>query len=483
MTSLANIITYPTISAFGPEIFLAAIGCLVVIADILWKDQKYIITTILIAGGFATLLMCLSTSGSSFYGMYSADGFGAFFKIICILALILTVLLSINYLDLMGIKRKGEYYGLMAFACVGMMILASATDLIVLYLGLELMALSIYCLVGLMKKEKRASEAAIKYLLLGAFASCLYLFGLSYVYGISGTTDMIAISKAMASQKLFTNPAFMLGAGLIIISFAFKVAAAPFHMWTPDAYEGAMTPVTAFMSIGPKAAGFAALGRVIMQTFSVAHQDVVWPILIMAFLTMAIGNITALCQKSVKRMLAYSSIAHAGYALLGFLPGTASGISATMNYLFIYLFMNMGAFAIVILLQKRGVAGELLEDYRGLAKNHPLPAALMLAFMFALTGIPPTAGFIGKFNLFMAVLNAGYTWIVIFAVLFSAISAYFYLRVITYMYMYEPEKDVELAYAKGLNAVLAVALTGVIILGCMPEGLLKFAGGFFTILK
>ncbi len=477
------ILTYPSIAAFGPEIFLAAIGCLVVLADIIWKDQKYIVTTILLAGSIATMLMCLSTNGSSFYGMYSADGFGAFFKIICILALILTILLSINYLDIMGIKRKGEYYCLTTFACVGMMILASATDLIVLYLGLELMALSIYCLVGLMKSEKRASEAAVKYLLLGAFASCLYLFGLSYVYGITGTTDMVTISKIMASKKLALNPAFMLGAGLIIISFAFKVAAAPFHMWTPDAYEGAMTPITAFMSIGPKAAGFAALGRVLMKAFPVAHQDVVWPILIMAFLTMAIGNITALCQKSVKRMLAYSSIAHAGYALLGFLPGTIAGISATMNYLFIYLFMNMGAFAIIILLQKRGIVGETLEDYRGLAKNHPLAAALMLIFMFALTGIPPTAGFIGKFNLFMAVLNAGYTWIVIFAVLFSAISAYFYLRVITYMYMYDPQKYVELAYAKGLNAVLAVTLAGVIILGCMPEGLLQFAGSLFMSLK
>ncbi len=464
----------PIIAPLGPEIFLAVIGCAVLLADIIWKEQRYVVPIVAMAGTAAVVLMVTKAHGISFNGMYTVDGFSAFFKIICLLGLMLAVLMSLRHLDIMGVQRVGEYYSLMIFSCVGMMIMSSATDLIVLYLGLELMALSVYCLVGILKSDPRASEAAVKYLLLGAFASCLLLFGMSYIYGTTGTTDMNAISKAMANGDLTSNPAFMMGLGLVVIAFCFKVAAAPFHMWTPDAYEGAITPVTAFMSVGPKAAGFAAMGRILLQAFPNAHPEWMTALIIMAFLTMAIGNITALCQTSIKRMLAYSSIAHAGYALIGFLPGTSEGASATMNYLFIYLFMNMGAFAIIILLQYKGIVGEALDDYKGLAKSHPVAAGLMLVFMFSLTGIPPTAGFIGKFNLFMAALHAGYTWIVIFAVLFSAISAYFYLRVIMLMYMYEPERELQLAPSGALSAVLAIALAGVIVLGCYPNEILSF---------
>ncbi len=465
----------PIIAPLGPEIFLAVIGCAVILADIIWKEQRYVVPVVSMAGAAAALIMVTKASGISFNGMYTVDAFSAFFKIVCLLGLMFAILMSLRHLDIMGVQRVGEYYSLMIFSCVGMMIMASATDLIVLYLGLELMALSVYCLVGLLKTDPRASEAAVKYLLLGAFSSCLLLFGMSYLYGTTGTTDMAAISKAMAAGKLTANPAFMMGLGLVVIAFCFKVAAAPFHMWTPDAYEGAMTPVTAYMSVGPKAAGFAALGRVLMEAFPNAHSEWVTAMIILAFLTMAIGNITALCQTSIKRMLAYSSIAHAGYALIGFLPGTAEGASATMNYLFMYLFMNMGAFAVIILLQYKCLVGEALEDYKGLAKTHPVAAGLMLVFMFSLTGIPPTAGFIGKFNIFMAALHAGYTWIVIFAVLFSAISAYFYLRVVMLMYMYEPEREMEIAPSGALSAVLAIALTGVILLGCYPNGILSYA--------
>ncbi len=461
----------PNIAPLGPEIFLAAIGCAVIIADLIWKEQRYVVPVIAVTGAAAAILMVTQVHGPAFGGMYSADLFGAFFKVLCLLGLIMGVLISMKNLAITGLAREGEYYALMTFACVGMMIMSSATDLMVLYLGLELMALSVYCLVGLLKTDPRSSEAAMKYFLLGAFASCLLLFGLSYVYGTTGTTDMREIARAAATGGLGSNSAFLMGLGLVVIAFSFKVAAAPFHMWTPDAYEGAATPVTAFMSVGPKAAGFAALGRVLIEAFPAAHANWAAALTIMAFLTMGIGNITALCQTSIKRMLAYSSIAHAGYALLGLLPGTHEGMSATMNYLFIYLFMNMGAFAIVILLQHKGVAGEALEDYKGLAKKHPVAAGLMLVFMFSLTGIPPTAGFIGKFYLFMAAIHSGYTGIVIAAVIFSAISAYFYLRVIMLMYMYEPEKEIALAPSGGLTAVLVIALAGVIWFGCYPAQL------------
>ncbi len=476
---MSNTFLFPVVSPLGPEIFLAAVACCLVIFDSLFKEQRNIFPVISITGATVTTLMVASSKGLGFSGMYNVDGFSVFFKIICLLALIFTVLMSHNHLKVLGVKREGEYYSLMLFACIGMMVMASALDLIVLYLGLELMALSVYCLVGIQKKDKRASEAAIKYFLLGAFASCLFLFGLSYIYGATGTTSLPVVTSFLTGEGIKSNPAFLLGLGLVLIAFSFKVAAAPFHMWTPDAYEGAMTPVTGFMSVAPKAAGFAALSRLLFEAFPALHGNWVLPFEIMIFLTMAIGNITAISQVSIKRMLAYSSIAHAGYALLGLLPGTAQGVSATMNYLFIYLFMNMGAFAVIVLLQQKGLAGERLEDYKGLAKSHPVAAGLMLVFMFSLTGIPPTAGFIGKFNLFVAALNAGYTGMVIWAVIFSAISAYFYLRVVMLMYMHEPQKEVAIVRSGALSAVLVMTLAGVLIIGIYPNDLLHLAGMIF----
>ncbi len=363
----------------------------------------------------------------------------------------------------------------MTFSVVGMMIMASAADLIVIYLGLELMALSVYCLVGLLKDDFRSNEAAVKYFLMGGFSSAILLFGISLLYGMTGTTDLAGIAKYCSEAGIMKNPALLTGFALVLSGFCFKVGAAPFHFWTPDIYQGAPTSMTAFMSVAPKAAGFAVFGRFLMTGFPELHEQWGTIIAVIALLSMGVGNIVALSQTNIKRMLAYSSIAHAGYALLGLLAGTSEGYSATMTYLFIYGFMNMGAFAIVILLCSAGNRRESLEDYKGLAKSNPMAALLMLIFMFSLTGIPPTAGFIGKFYLLKAALAAGYTYTVISAVIFSAISAYFYLRLVRYMYMDDPQEEFVAQYSPGLTAALALSTIGVIGMGILPGSFLNLA--------
>lgn len=344
-----------------------------------------------------------------------------------------------------------------------MMLMASAKDMIILYLGLELMALSTYILAGIKKHDIKSNEAAIKYFLLGAFSSALLLFGISLLYGITASTDIYDIGTFINNHKV--TPALLVSMILIIVGFSFKIAAAPFHMWTPDVYEGAPTSVTAFMSVGPKAAGFAVFGRVFYYAFEGLQTD--WtPIIIgLCILTMAVGNIVALAQTNIKRMLAYSSIAHAGYAMLGIIAGTVEGQNAMITYLIIYAFMNIGAFGIVILLNK----GEEISDYCGLSKSHPVIAGIMLVFMFSLTGIPPTAGFIGKFNIFAAAINAGYTWVVVVAVIFSAISAFYYLRVVMNMYMKTSEDESLITQSPSLSLALIISAVAVLVIGILPS--------------
>ena len=457
--------------AFGPivpEMFLVCIGIFLIGLDIFAPKRREFLPWLTVIGCLAVMLMVAGEHNTvGFGGMIIADSYAAFFKVICLLGVILTALMSEHFRRTEGLQQ-GEYYSLMIFSAVGMLLMASAGDLMVLYLGLELMALSIYCLVGLPRHDGRAAEAAMKYLLMGGFASALLLYGISIVYGLTGTTDIAKIAQYTTSTNLLHNPALLAGLGLMIAAFCFKVAIAPFHFWTPDVYDGAPTAITAFMSVGPKAAGFAVFGRVLLTGFPQFHDQ--WGILLssLALLTMAIGNITALSQTSIKRMLAYSAVAHAGYSLLGVLSGTAAGLSATMTYLLTYGFMNMGAFAILVLLATPGNRRESLEDYKGLAKTNPMAAFLMLIFMFSLTGIPPTAGFIGKFYLLQAALGAGYTMTVIGLVIFSSISAFFYLRVVRYMYMDDPQEEIKLEFTPGISAALGIALIGVLGIGMLP---------------
>ena len=434
---------------------------LLLILDSVFKDKTHLAFIGAVAAG-AALYVMPSSYGVTFGGMFINDNYSMYFKLIFIVNLAFTLLLSLKYME----RQKaefGEYYSLLLFATAGMMIMASAGDFIVLYLGLELMALSTYILAGIKRHDIKSNEAALKYFLLGAFTSALLLYGISLIYGLTSTTNLYIIAGRLGHARV--SAALLMGMLLIVAAFSFKIAAAPFHMWAPDVYEGAPTSITAFMSVGPKAAGFAVIGRVLYGAFNSVQADWTVILIVISILTMAVGNILAIVQTNIKRMLAYSSIAHAGYMLLGIIAGTSVGRQAMMTYMFIYAFMNMGAFAVVILLEK----GEEIKDYNGLAKSRPLVAALMLVFMFSLTGIPPTAGFIGKFYIFMVAVKAGYTWLVVVAVIFSAISAYFYLRVVMNMYMKDATEEAAIYSSPSIGLALFISVVMVLVIGIMPS--------------
>ncbi|KPK44610.1 MAG: hypothetical protein AMK74_04850 [Nitrospira bacterium SM23_35] len=463
----------PDLIPMRPELMMTALALIVILVDLFVK-KKEVMAVISMAGVALVGLSLLGPRGETFGTMFISDGYSTFFKLIFFINVILTILISIKYISVERVNY-GEYYGLILFSTIGMMIMASAGDLIVLYLGLELMALSTYILAGFIRQDVKSNEAAMKYFLLGAFSSGFLLYGISLVYGLTGTTDLKAIASFIGERGLSDNLSLLLSVIFLTVAFGFKIAAAPFHMWAPDVYEGAPTSITAFMSVGPKAAGFAVLGRVFLVAFASVKVDWVAILIPLSILTMAVGNIVALSQTNIKRMLAYSSIAHAGYALLGIIVANNEGLASMMNYLMIYAFMNIGAFAVIVMLRSEGFRGDSIYDYEGLAKTHPLAAALMLIFMFSLTGIPPTAGFIGKLYIFMAAINAGYTWLVIVAVLFSAISAYFYLRIVMYMYMRDPKTTVTLTTSFSSGVVLAVTTAAVLIIGVFPTALVEFA--------
>ncbi len=474
---LPTTISLLDVRAIVPELTLICAGLILILLDLIVK-KKEVVALVGIAGTLVALygtykLYAFSDPQLAFSDMFILDGYANFFKVIFYLNVILTFCISLKYLKIEK-ASFGESYSLLLFATTGMMIMASAADLITLYLGLELMALSTYILAGLMRKQPRSNEAALKYFFLGAFSSAFLLYGISLTYGMTGTTNLRGIAEAIQATNLAASPIMYLGLTFIIVAFGFKIAIVPFHMWAPDVYEGAPTSVTAFMSVGPKAAGFAVMGRVLFDAFGSMHVQWTAILIPLAIITMATGSIIALSQTNIKRMLAYSSIAHAGYMLLGIVSATPEGLTSTVNYLMIYTFMNIGAFAIVIMLRSEGVQGEDLEDYMGLAKQHPLAAALMLVFMFSLAGIPPTAGFIGKFYVFMELINSGHTPLALIAIVFSAISAFFYLRIVMYMYMREPKDKIVLSSSPSLSVALAITSAMVLILGVFPSFLLHF---------
>lgn len=463
----------PDISPIIPEITMTAIALIVLLLDLVVR-RKEVLAAVSIGGVAVVALMLINGHGVTFGGMFISDGYSTFFKLIFFVNVILTVLISVRYIAIEKVNY-GEYYSLILFSTIGMMLMASAGDLIVLYLGLELMALSTYVLAGFIRHNVKSNEAALKYLLLGAFSSAFLLYGISLIYGLTATTNLKEIAIFISEGGLTGNLALLLSIIFFVVAFGFKIAAVPFHMWAPDVYEGAPTSITAFMSVGPKAAGFAVLGRVFMAAFVSASVDWSTILIPVAILTMALGNIAALSQTNIKRMLAYSSIAHAGYALLGIIAASNEGLASMMNYMMIYAFMNIGAFAVIIMLRSEGFRGENITDYEGLSKTHPMASALMLIFMFSLTGIPPTAGFIGKLYLFMSAINAGYTWLIVVAVFFSAISAFFYLRIVMYMYMREPKAEVSLTTTKTVGIALGVTVVAVLVIGVFPSFLIDFA--------
>ncbi len=462
----------------GPEIALCTGALLLMLLELVIKRKDTIATLTIALVGLVAYLISQTPQGEAFQRAFVNDGFSMFFKFLFLFNLILGVLLSPRYLK--TVKAEfGEFYILMALSTLGMMFMASAGDLIVLYLGLELMAISSYVLAGFVRHDPRSNEAGIKYMLLGAFSSGIILFGITMVYALTGTTLIPTLAQKLLGRGHtgFVNVLMVL---FLMAAFGFKIALVPFHVWSPDVYEVPPTPAVAFMSVGPKAAGFAALTRVFYV--GLGSQVPAWQALAvgLSIATMAVGTVLAIQQTNIKRMLAYSSIAHAGYILMGFAVHTEAGFRAMLAYLAIYMFMNVGAFSVVTMLRSEGLSGEDLDQYKGLAREHPLVSAVMLVFMFSLTGIPPTAGFVAKFNLFKAVVEAGYVWLAVVAVLFSVVSAFFYLRVVMFMYMYEPEGEVpSLSLNPSLGFAIALLVMAVVLFGVYPSPVVTLAGSVF----
>jgi len=417
-------------------------------------------------------------------GMLAVDQMAVFFKLLMLAASAVALMMAAGFLE-RSRYGGGEYVSLVLFATLGTMIMASGANLASLYVGLELMALSVYVLVGYFKLEVKSNEGAVKYFVLGAASSAILLYGISLVYGSLGTLDLEEIRASLVAVPS-DNPMLVLGIALVGFGMLFKVAAVPFHVWTPDAYEGAPTPVTAFISVAPKAAAFAMFMRIFLGAFGpeVDHWRVMlW---VASAATMIYGNVAALTQDNVKRMLAYSSIAHAGYALMGLVAANAMGAWALLMYMLVYAFMNLGAFGFVILLESKGYAGEEIADYAGLARRHPTAALGMLIFMLALAGIPPTAGFMGKLYLFAAAVEGGYVVLTVIAVIMSAVSLYYYFRIVLQMYMRDGLEEgaapAELLRDRWTEAMIAVCVVITLAIGIYPApvvGWAKSAIGIF----
>ena len=480
-----------------PELIVAIAGVSVMIVDAFSRPRQRLATATLslvalLAAAVATIWLWVARplTASAFNGMIVLDEFRLSFTVIFIVVAILTLLIATLWIETEGLPA-GEFHSLLLFATAGMMLMASAGDLVIVFLGLEILSIATYVLAGFRRTDRRSNESSLKYFILGSFASAFLLYGIALIYGATAThtlpgTTNIATIAARLDQSLYP-PLLLAGIAMLLVGFGFKIATAPFHVWTPDVYEGAPTPVTAFMAAGPKAAGFASFMRVFLFGFPIvtaaastagfAHTAWVGALAIMAALTMTIGNVVAIVQNNVKRMLAYSSIAHAGYALVGFVAAGAAtdpaernaAVTAVIFYLLTYAVMNMGAFAIVTIIARKGDHRNDVEDYNGIGFNSPVLAFSLSIFLLSLLGMPLTAGFMGKIMVFSAAVNQGYVWLVVLAVLNTALSAYYYLRLIIVMFFRERTMAWE---PPRLPATVAVALiltiVGVFYLGLFP---------------
>ncbi|MDQ4005839.1 MAG: NADH-quinone oxidoreductase subunit NuoN, partial [Actinomycetota bacterium] len=404
-------------------------------------------------------------------GAIAVDRYSVFFRLVLLGIAAIGILLSSHYLARTG-ESRGEYYALLLFATTGMMLLAAAADLLVVFLALEVLSLSLYVLSGFSRRRLASQEAGLKYFLLGAFSSAFFLYGVAMAYGATGTTSLGGIADALSGQPGSLS-LMLTAAALLSVGFAFKVAAVPFHMWTPDVYQGAPTPVTGFMAAGTKVAAFAALIRVATVALGPVGWELGAALAIIAALTMVVASVLAIAQDDVKRLLAYSSIAHAGFVLVGVAAGNQEGISGAMFYLVAYAAMILGAFGVVILVSRVGEQRTSLRSYRGLARRSPVLAGLLTIFLLSLAGIPPAAGFMAKFFVFQAAVNEGMEWLVIVAVLASVVAAFFYLRVLVLCYMEEPDPEPAEAVAEGAPGfAIAVAAVVTLALGVLPGLLL-----------
>jgi NADH-quinone oxidoreductase subunit N len=427
-----------------------------------------------LAGGAAAVVLLWGRRAESF-GVVRADDFGLFVQLVLIGVGLLTIVFSPKAIDRDGLPA-GEYYALTLFAVAGMMLMAVATDLLVIFLALEVFSLALYVLTGLRRREYSSTEGAFKYFVLGGFASAFFLYGIAFTYGLAGSTHLDQVASAVQAQALAGNPLLLVAMGLLLVGLAFKVAAVPFHMWTPDAYEAAPTVVTGFMSTAVKAAGFAVFARVFLLALEPLRAEWTPVLWVLAVCTMILGSVVGVAQTNLKRMLAYSSIAHGGYLLVAIAAGDAVGRASILFYLVVYAVTNVGAFAVVALLGSREAPMESLDDYKGLWHASPLMAGLLTIFLLSLGGFPPTAGFVAKWYVFSAAVHAGQFSLAIIGVLTSVVSVFFYLRVVVMMYMTDTREAAERPRLPG-TALAALSLSAAVLfyLGVLPARVLDLA--------
>lgn len=469
-----------------PAVFLALFTLVLLILDLFIPKDRKIQTAHLTLGAlgvaFVWNLLLFGRDMIAVEGMFIADAFTAFINMTVLAAAIITCFLSVDYLKRTGIEQ-GEFYSLLLFSTVGIMFMGAANDLLVIFIALELLSIPLYVMAAMRHQNAKSEESGLKYFILGAFASAFFVYGAAMIYGATGTTNLqeiFAQVSVIVAEESSSRLFLLLGAGLILVGLGFKVAVVPFHMWTPDVYEGSPTPVTAFMSVGAKAGGFAALLRVMTVALPELSIDLegttaAWQstVSVIAALTMILGNIVAISQTNVKRMLAYSSIAHAGYILMAVAAVGTFGVSAdatrgALVYLLAYTFTNLGAFAVVMALEKDDGSGTDVEDFVGLSRSQPMLAAMMAFFMLSLTGVPTTAGFVGKFLIFGAAVDAGLILLTVIGVLTSVVSAFYYVRIIVNMYLRDGEGDEAAGATQYVNYAIYAAFSGTLILGILP---------------
>ncbi len=464
------------LSLILPEIILFTAASLILLLSFMRKASSLAI--VLAAAGLAGAMVVAATqwnvSGNAFSGMVTLDKFGVMFKLLFCLGSLVSLLIAYRYFQVKGIERP-EFYALLLFSTLGMMVMATTTDLIVMFLGLEIMSVPLYVMAGFNRHSAHSNEAGVKYFIMGAFATAFLLLGIAFIFGASKTTDLRVLTTDYAYFAARSAGYLYTGVGLVLIGFGFKVAAVPFHAWVPDVYQGAPTPVTAFFSVGPKAAGVAVLLRIFLFGFG-AMPNISTAFWILAVLTMTVGNILAVRQDNVKRMLAYSSIAHAGYILVGLAAGGSEAVSAAIFYLVGYTMFNLGAFAILSALEMRRGCTCDFSELTGLGKSNPILAVLLALFMFALTGFPPTVGFFGKLYIFSAAVKAGMIGLVVIGVLNSFVSVYYYLRVIKTSFFDDVTSAPSPAtVSPAIMAAIAITAIGTLLLGLFPGQLLQFS--------
>ncbi len=485
-------VTFPSIHyvTIVPHLIVTGLACILMVLDAITRRSRAVrvgqmasvLSIVGYGGALASLLFTYDHRQVTGNGSIRYDYMAIFFLIVMLSTAVLTVLVSANFVQLQSMSLL-EYLVILSFAVLGMMVVAIAGDLVMVFIGIELSSIAVYVLAGFSRQSRISHEGALKYFLLGSFATGILIYGMAWTFGITGAINLDVIATA-GTRIANGNPSLLLALLLLVVGLGFKIAAVPFHMWTPDAYHGAPTPVTAFMSVGPKAAGFAALLRVLVNGWTPAANQWVPLIIILAVITMSFGNIVAVAQNNVKRMLAYSSIAHTGYMLVGLASyqvgankgdANAQAIGSLLFYTFAYAFTNIGAFSIITWMQARG-RGTNIESFRGLASTAPGAAIAMTIFMVSLMGVPPLLGFFAKYYIIVAAINANLTWLAVIVALNSAVSAYFYLRVVAVMYFREPDRAVVERRTPWLGVGLTLSSIGTVLFGI-------FSGPVFDLAK